>query len=105
MRFCVILTLAIFNLQSAFAAELKVVDDRNLVRAVRVVSAPAAVKVTFKESSSSGASISISNIDGVQQDLSASIENNSARFSNVREGTWKLKVPAGMKVAKVEVLE
>lgn len=87
----------------AYAGEVKVVDRRDLVRAVRVVSSRGTVRVEV--SGDVGRAVaSISNVDGVAADVKGTLDGSSAVvFRGVSDGTWRLNLADGIEVMRVTI--
>ena len=78
----------------ASAAELRVLDGSGLVRAVRVVSKPAEVKVTIEGGQSPKGECIAANVDGLPSERKAPISPQGVCvFKELAAGTWQVTLP------------
>lgn len=80
----------------AHAAELKIVDNMGLTRAVKEVSESGAVTVELRRTGEADGSaemkMDLSNVDGIASDINGVAQNSSMfSFQRVPAGTWKIK--------------
>lgn len=79
---------------AAHAADLRILDASGLVRAVRVVSAPATVKITLEGVQASRGECVASNVDGLASEKREPVNAQGACvFKEIPAGTWQVTVP------------
>ncbi len=94
------------GVHNAYAAELRVLDQKGLSRAVRVVSGRGSVVVRLSRATQeSAAHLVLAPVDVISRDVEGEPEPEESgpiteqsvvvRFSSVREGTWQLKGQPG----------
>ena len=94
---------------TAFAAELRVIDNLGLTRAVSSIGESAVITISLlpdgKESHQEEITVVLSNIDGLSPDLKGQPSNRLQYiFNRVRNGTWRIILePAGLKVGEVKI--
>jgi hypothetical protein len=79
-----------FLSSNAAADNLRILDQRGLVRAQREVRSEADVVVTLKQPLDKPATVS--NIDGIAGEVAAEKEGVTLVFRGLKEGTWRLDI-------------
>jgi hypothetical protein len=94
----------------ATAGELKIVDARGLIRALKEVRDSSTVIVTIESKPSDPTvktlpTIVLSNVNGLAGDISGQpVSNQSMRFENVPHGEWRIQSATGpLEVRSVEI--
>lgn len=80
---------------AALSEEIRIVDARGLTKSVKIVNAPTDVTVRL-ESPGQGV-CQATNVDGIAEDKTASVEGGACVFSKLPPGTWQVKTPGGSK--------
>ena len=90
----VLLALLIQIPSATWAAEVRVVDERGLLRAVRSVKSKAQILIKIQRStseSSSPKSLTLTSADGIAGDVEAAPQSEGEyRASGIEGGTWKI---------------
>ncbi|MBX7138158.1 MAG: hypothetical protein K1X83_09250 [Oligoflexia bacterium] len=88
----------------AWGGELKILDQTELTRAVRIVRQPAKVVVVLSSGAPENSEIALKNIDGVQSDRRGTPASpESFTFENVPEGIWRIAAdPKSIKSVRIE---
>ncbi len=97
-RSILLLAFLVLSVGVASADEVRIVDLRGLVRAVKVTRAPARVVITFEVSNGvapKGECVA-TNVDGLAAEKRIQISNKAeCVFSEVSSGSWQISVPQG----------
>lgn len=97
----VLLALSLSLVAEASAGELKVLDQRGLVRAVRDVQSSATIHV---QTSGPVEEVSLVNTDGLAAPLSPATPGGPELvFNGVGSGTWQLKASSPIAVKGIEI--
>ncbi len=88
----------------ASAGEIRILDSRGLVRAVRTVESPMKVVVETR-SAGNNKKATLINSDGIGHDIKGVEEGvSSITFPQVSEGTWQIQDPPSSEVKTVKIL-
>lgn len=86
--------LSVLWASSAYAADLRILDVAGLVRAVRVVSGPATVKVTLEGVQAPRGECVASNVDGLPSEKKEPLSPQGVCiFKQLPAGTWQVTLP------------
>ncbi len=78
----------------AQAADLRIIDSSGLVRAVRVVSQPATVKITIEGVSSPHGECVAANVDGLAAEKREPVSPQGVCiFKELPTGSWQVTIP------------
>jgi hypothetical protein len=86
------------------AADLKILDELGLTRAIKPLSAPTTITVDFQTNRNVDGAKLI-NESGLAGDISGGrLSQSRFQFSGVSPGTWRIQsIPAGSKVQSVKI--
>ena len=85
------------------AGEIKVLDAKNLTRAVRIIKASGTVVIKIRGNAQDAAP-TISNLDGVAADITgAAREEGIFAFPGVGEGSWRVNLAPNLELAEVRI--
>lgn len=93
----------LFCATQSFAAEIKIFDDKGLLRAMKFIKTQASVVLRLAETAKSS-SCGLESMDGVSSDLMPlKVSGSECRFSPVAAGAWRVKLPPDARLTEVIV--
>ena len=87
------------------AGEIRILDSRGLVRAVRSVESPMKVLIEIRSPLLEDKKATLINSDGIGHDIKGVAESKSElAFPQVSEGTWQIQEPPSSQIKSVKIV-
>ena len=90
MRFIFITIL--FFLTSTATAEIRVIDESGLTRAIHHTSEPASIKLSVQSPETNNIHVKIVNVDGLAADIETTCYEKELIIPGVEQGSWQVSL-------------